>query len=58
MTRSEAILADVSRYRIRRLKFMASVLEKEQEIAILLKEIDKIENRFDEVGLSKDGLEK
>jgi hypothetical protein len=58
MTRQESILSYVPEYRIRRLRYLASILQKEQEIAILQHQVDKIEERFDEVGLSKDGLEK
>lgn len=58
MTRQEVILSEIPKYRLRRLRFLASILQKEQEIAVLLKEVDKIEARFDEVGLAKDGLEK
>jgi hypothetical protein len=58
MTRQESILSYVPEYRIRRLRYLASILQKEKEIAILQRQVDKIEERFSEIGLAKDGLEK
>ena len=58
MTGQERIISQVTDARIRRLRFMAEILQKEQEIAILLREVDKIEERFEANGLAKDGLEK
>ncbi len=57
--RREAILYDVPRLRVERLKFLLAIQSSTDPaaIAIMLRRVDKIEERFSEVGLRGDGIE-
>lgn len=57
--RRAAILSDVPRFRVERLRLLAAIDASTDAgaIEIWLRRVDKIEERFSEVGLRSDGIE-
>jgi len=59
MSRREDITSDVPQMRVERLRLIAFIKTAiSQEAAIAQRRIDKIEERFAEVGLAEDGIER